>query len=102
MFSHAVILVFKTVVVTKTLVSGIFLLTSPIFSLNCFYMCRIDLRKVVPSEILFSKLLAFVFNVFNFLFLTTLLSTRSLISLKFIETVLFSIYQRLNYFCYSN
>ena len=67
------ILVSKTVVVTKPLESGLFLSTSPIFFSK---LCLPALYwfmwiKVVASGISFSKLFTFAFSVINFVFLTT-------------------------------
>ena len=73
--STSLTLIFKTIVVTKRLVSGIFLSTSPIsfckFCLPVLYWFM--WIKVVASEFSFldylvSKLITFVFSVLNFVF----------------------------------
>ena len=45
-FSTSVILVFRTVIVTKPFISDIFLSTSPIFFLNFLNLCFIDLYEL--------------------------------------------------------
>ena len=85
MFSTSLIFVFKTVVVTKPLVSGIFLSTSPIFSLNFVYLCCIDLceLKQLHQEFSFLNYLFLSVSVLNFAFLATSLS---IISLNFFKS----------------
>ena len=76
-FSTSLSFVFKTNVVNKLLVSGIFLSTYSIFSPK-FYLSVLYwfmLIYVVASGISFSKLFTFAFSVLNFVFLTTSLST---------------------------
>ena len=76
-FSTSLSFIFKTNVVNKLLVSGIFLsaysIFSPKFYLSVLYWFM--LIYVVAPGISFSKLFTFAFSVLNFVFLTTSLST---------------------------
>ena len=81
--------VFKTVLVTKPLVSDIFYQDFQFFlSKFCLSVLHwLIWTNVVGSGIFFSKLFNFVFNVLNFAFSTTSLSTTSLNVFKFTGTV---------------
>ena len=96
LFSTSLIFIFKTVVVTKPVASRIFYQHLHFFSNFClsilFWLVWI---KVVPSEMFLSKLFTFVYSVSNLVFLTTSLSISLLIFFKSKETVLN--YQHLNH-----
>ena len=77
LFSTSAIFVFKTVVVTKSLVSGIFYQNLEFFSLNCVN-CAVLNYVNESSCIFFSTLFTFILSVLNSVFLTTSLSTTSL------------------------
>ena len=81
--------VLKTVLVTKPLVSDIFYQDFQFFlSKFCLSVLHwLIWTNVVGSGIFFSKLFNFVFNVLNFAFSTTSLSTTSLNVFKFTGTV---------------
>ena len=96
LFSTSLIFIFKTVVVTKPVASRIFYQHLHFFSNFClsilFWLVWI---KVVPSEMFLSKLFTFVYSVSSLVFLTTSLSISLLIFFKSKETVLN--YQHLNH-----